>query len=88
MAEDVVVVPIKENWSWSKFFKGFFDGRNYAKAIVLGTCLAIIIAIGYCVYTVAKARFAPKQPTIQTVSGGTVDSSVNKKVKNSIIGIF
>lgn len=77
-----------EAHSWSKFFKGFVTGRNYLKAIVLGFCLTVILGVGYSVYAVIKMRLAPKQATIQTVSGGEVDASVNKRVKNSILGIF
>lgn len=77
-----------EAHSWSKFFKGFITGRNYLKAIVMMFCMAIILGVGFSVYTVIKLRMAPKQATIQSVSGGQVDASVNKKVKNSILGIF
>jgi hypothetical protein len=77
-----------EVWSWAKFFSGFIDGRNYAKAIVLGVCMLVVVTVLFSVFTVVKARFSPKQATIQTVSGGEVDASVNKRVKNSILGLF
>lgn len=51
-----------ESWSWSKFVLGFFDGRNYAKAIVLGVCLAVVLTICFSIFTVVKNKFAKPLP--------------------------
>ena len=56
----------RENWSWRKFFSGFFDGRNYAKAIVLGFCMIVILVIVTSVFQTIKSRFS-KPTTAQTV---------------------
>jgi len=53
----------KENWSWLKFIKGFFDGKNYAKAIVLGVCMMVIIVVVTSVYQVIGSRLLKKPPT-------------------------
>ena len=58
-------MPEHENWSWGKFFKGFFDGRNYAKAIVLGVCMIVVLVIVTSVYSSIKHRLfqtKPEQP--------------------------
>ena len=60
----------KETWSWKKFFLEIFDGRNYAKAIILGICGAIVLTICFCVYSVVKAKFIKPKP-VPTQSVGT-----------------
>jgi hypothetical protein len=75
-------------FEWKKFLTGFLPGINTAKATVQIFHILIVLGLCYCVYSTVKARFAPKQATIQTVTGGQVDASVNKKVKNSIFGIL
>lgn len=67
-----------EGWSWKKFLTGFFNGKNYAKAIVLGVCLTIILVIGYSTYEFIKSRFVrptATQATAQTI--GTNQGQVN-----------
>ena len=59
-----------EDWSWKKFFLGFFDGRNYAKSIVIGVCGAIVLTICFSVYSVIKSKFIKPKP-IQTQNIGT-----------------
>lgn len=66
---------LHEQWSWGKFFKGFFDGRNYAKAVVLMVCMAVIITICFSVYTVISNKFA-KKPVIPTQTIGTNEGTV------------
>lgn len=65
----------KENWSWRKFVLGIFDGRNYAKAIILGICGAIVLTICFCVYSVVKSKFIKPKP-VQTQSIGTNQGQV------------
>ena len=55
-----------EGWSWSKFFSGFFNGRNYAKAIVLGVCMLVILVVVTSVSTLIKSKMS-KPTTAQTV---------------------
>ena len=57
-------MPQDEAWSWLKFFKGFFIGKNYAKAIVIGTCQAVILVIITCMFLTAKNIIARNQGTI------------------------
>lgn len=86
MADDT-----KEQWSWLKFFKGFFDGKNYAKAIVLGVCLTVIIVIGYSTYTVIKSKFVKVQPTqaVGTNSGTITTENTDKQGNTwSLLNIF
>lgn len=56
----------KELWDWKKFFAGFFDGRNYAKAIVLGVCMIVILVIVTSVAQTIRSRFS-KPTTSQAV---------------------
>jgi len=55
-----------ENWNWRKFFSGFFNGKNYGKAVVLMFCMFIIGLIAFCVVTTVASRFKKITPT-QTV---------------------
>lgn len=80
-----------EHWSWGKFFKGFFDGRNYAKSIVLMFCSGIILVICFSTYTVIKSKFVKHQPT-QTVgeNSGTITTENTDKQGNtwSLVNLF
>lgn len=57
----------KEHWNWPKFIKGFFDGKNYAKALVFGVCLFIIVVIAFSVITTITSHFKKSPPPTQTV---------------------
>jgi len=81
----------KENWSWSKFFKGFFDGKNYAKSIVLMVCGGIVIVVCFSTYTVIKSRFVKVQPTqaVGTNSGTITTENTDKQGNTwSLLNIF
>ena len=69
----------KEHWSWSKFLLGFFDGKNYAKAMVFGFCLFIMLMIGYATTTFIKSKIVKPMPTIGTNSGTVTNTSTDKK---------
>jgi hypothetical protein len=58
---------VKEGWSWLKFVKGFFDGRNYAKALVLGFCMLVILIVVFSVASTIKSRFSRPAPPTQAV---------------------
>lgn len=51
-----------EAHSWSKFFGGFFQGRNYLKAIVLGFCMIVIFVVVTSVWQTGS-RLLKKVPT-------------------------
>lgn len=59
----------KEHLDGFKFLKGFFDPKNYAKAIVLGFCLFIVVLIVVSVHGYISAKLH-KVPT-PTQSVGT-----------------
>jgi len=70
-----------DGWSWPKFFKGFFDGKNYAKSIVFLFCMLVIVSIiGAVAYTVMNLLPQKKaaQPQVINSSGGAVDTSTKK----------
>jgi ABC-type lipoprotein release transport system permease subunit len=77
----------KENWSWGKFFSGFFDGKNYAKAIVMMFCMVVIISIGFALYSTImryvkpKAQPIPQVQTIGTNSGTVVTDNKQEEKK-------
>ena len=58
-----------------KFLKGPFVLKNYAKALVLGLCLTIMVSIGFCVYSVVKAKFIKPKP-IPTQQVGTNQGTI------------
>lgn len=74
----------KDAWSWRKFFGGFFNGKNYAKSIVLMFCSGIILVICFSTYTVIKQKFTKKEPT-QTVgtNNGTITTENTDKQGNT-----
>lgn len=85
------IIESKEHWDWLKFLKGFFDGKNYAKALVFGVCLTVMVVIGYSTYTVIKSRFVKVQPT-QAVgtNSGTINTENTDKQGNtwSLFNLF
>jgi len=52
----------REQWSWKKFLSGIFDGRNYAKSIIMMFCMAVILIIVFSVASVIKSRFGKEKP--------------------------
>lgn len=81
----------KEQWSWGKFFKGFFDGKNYAKAIVLMFCGGLIIVICFSTFSVIKSRFVKVKPTQEVeTNNGTINTENTDKQGNtwSLFNIF
>ena len=68
----------KESWSWSKFLLGFFDGRNYAKAIVLGVCMIVILVIITSVYQAISSRLLKKPPTQSVGSNQGIIATQNE----------
>jgi len=64
-----------ESWSWKKFALGIFDGRNYAKAIILGMCGSIVLTICFCIYSVVKSKFIKPIP-VQTQAVGTNQGTI------------
>lgn len=81
----------KEGWSWKKFFSGFFDGKNTAKAIVMAFHIAIVGLIVFSIYWFAKDFFksdpVPNQPEVQNISAKEVDNSSNKKTNNALVSL-
>jgi hypothetical protein len=75
-----------EGWSWSKFFKGFFDGKNYAKAVVMMFCMFVILIIVYSVTNTVSSRFK-KPPVTQTESIGTVEGNVQKEDSHNTVTV-
>ena len=81
----------KEQWSWLKFFKGFFDGKNYAKSLVLMVCGSIIVLVCFSTYTVIKSRFVKVQPTqtVGTNSGTIITENTDKQGNTwSLLSLF
>lgn len=83
--EKVVLIEAKEGWSWLKFLKGPFDGKNYAKALVLGLCQLVVLSLIACVvFTVVQVRGCGKQQSETRIgtNTGTVAQSDNHSVIN------
>ncbi len=57
-------MPSDESWSWKKFFSGFINGKNYAKAIVLGVCMIVILVIVTSVAATLKSRFSKPSQSV------------------------
>ena len=78
----------KEIWSWGKFFKGFFDGKNYAKAIVLGTCMLVILIIVFSVASTIKSRFAKVKPAQAIESNNGIIATQNEDKSGNTYSLF
>ena len=79
-----------EGWSWSKFFGGFFNGLNTAKAITTTFHqILIVLVIGsltFAGYKVYKHYHKPKAtalPISVTTNSGTVHSSTDDNRKKT-----
>jgi len=80
-----------EPWSWSKFLLGIFNGRNYAKAIILGFCLLVVLVISFSVYKAISGHFAPQssEQKIGTNQGIIATKNEDKKGNSvSLINLF
>lgn len=70
-------MPQDEAWSWSKFAKGIFIGKNYSKALVLGFCQLVILCIlGALVFTAMNLRGCQGQKDYTKI--GTNTGTVNQ----------
>ncbi len=78
----------KENWDWAKFFKGFFDGKNYAKALVLGVCMIVIVVIVTSVYQTISSRLLKKPPTQQVGSNQGIIATQNEDKSGNSYQLF
>lgn len=76
-----------DGWNWAKFFKGFFDGKNYGKAIVMMFCMAVIIFLGFSSYTFIKSKFEKPTSSIGTNNGTVTTTSTDKK-SWSLLNLF
>lgn len=72
----------EEPFTWSKFVRGFITGKNYAKAIVLGIIMLVLVFLGYSAYKEISGLFVKTPPVVSTISntgGGTVESKTESK---------
>jgi hypothetical protein len=82
-------MPLDEAWSWKKFFTGFISGKNYAKAIVLGFCLTVIITIAFCVVSVVKSKLhKTAQPTQQVGDNQGIIATQNEDKSGNTYSLF
>jgi hypothetical protein len=77
----------KDAWSWKKFFKGFFDGKNYAKSIVLGFCMLVVLLIVTSVFTTIRAKFQKPTQAIGT-NNGTIETNNKEEHSWSLLNLF
>jgi hypothetical protein len=79
----------RESWEWGKFFKGFFDGRNYAKAVVLGFCMLVILIIVFSVTSTIRSRFAkPSTPTQAVGTNQGIIATKNEDKSGNSYSLF
>ena len=73
----------EESLSVTKFFSGFGKGKNWAKAVVMGIMIFILLVVGYSVAKELNTLFGKKQPpvvsTITNTGGGTVEAKTESK---------
>jgi len=72
-----------ERFSIIKLFSGFAQGRNWAKALVIGVMICVMLIVGYSVTKELNTLFGKKQPpvvsTITNTGGGTVEAKTESK---------
>lgn len=79
----------KEQWDWLKFFKGFFDGKNYAKAIVLGVCLCVILLIVVSVHGFISSKLhKPATPTQAVGTNQGIIATKNEDKSGNSYSLF
>lgn len=84
-------MPQDEAWSWKKLFKGFLIGKNYAKAVVMLFCMAVILTVCVSIYSFVKSQFVkPAQTQAVGTNEGTMNTTnSNKESKNlSLINVL
>lgn len=100
MTEKNIITKVEaagEGWSWSKFFGGFFNGVNSAKAIVTTfhqiLILLIVASLIFCGVAVwKKFKKKPKgtpAPVCVTTNNGEIHSSTDEIVKKyGLVNLF
>lgn len=82
----------EEALSASKFFSGYGKSKNWAKSVVIGSMIFIILGVGYCIIKEINTIFGkpPVASTITNTGGGKVDSKTESKTDNTglKLGIF
>lgn len=81
-------MPDNESWSWAKFFKGFVDGRSYAKALVLGFCMIVILVIITSVYQTISFRLLKKAPTQAVGTNQGIIATQNEDKSGNTYSLF
>lgn len=79
-----------ENWNWSKFFGGFFNGLNTAKAItttfhqiLIALIVGAVIFLGISAYKHFKKPKSTVQPPIEvTTNNGRIETRSDDRRKN------
>lgn len=70
-------MPQDETWSWIKFLKGPFVGKNWAKALIMLVIQILIICIiGALVFSILQIRGCQKQQSETKI--GTNSGVVNQ----------
>jgi len=77
-----------DGWSWGKFFKGFITGKNYAKALVLGFCMIVILVIVTSVYQAISSRLLKKPPTQTVGSNQGIIATQNEDKSGNTYSLF
>jgi hypothetical protein len=88
--------PPKEGWSWMKFFSGFFNGLNTAKALVttfhqilIAVIIGAVIFCGVLLYKhFHKPKVAPAPMCVTTNNGEMHSSTDDNKRKIGLINLF
>lgn len=75
-------------WSWGKFFTGFISGKNYAKALVLGFCMVVILVVGTSVWQVFGSRLLKKPPTQSVGSNQGIIATQNEDKSGNQYALF
>jgi hypothetical protein len=78
----------KEGWDWLKFIKGFFDGRNYAKALVFGFCLTVILVVGVSVHGFISSKLNKKTPTQAVGTNQGIIATKNEDKSGNSYSLF
>jgi hypothetical protein len=78
-----------ELWSWKKFFGGFFNGTNYAKAIIQMFCMLVILVIVFSVISTIKAKLLKTpQPTQSVGTNQGIIATQNEDKSGNTYSLF
>lgn len=72
----------KDSINVKKLLKGAFIPANYAKAVVFGICLVVLLGVGFSVFNTIQSMFGKKKSATSETSVGVVEAGGVSTITN------